>query len=245
MSIPKVFISYSHDSIEHKKWIMELAVRLRNNGIDAIIDQWELQPGDDLPHFMETQLASADKVIMVCSEKYVEKANSGIGGVGYEKMIITSNLLQHIDQNKVIPLIKQSSTKHLPTFLKSKLYIDFSRIDDFEFSFDELLRTIHKSPIFKKPPVGNNPFQETEKTIIQKNHDGILEIMKMIVKNFNQTDNHFVTYSDIRYDFSGSRILMDMLLDQATSKGYIRRDTDGDVILTPEGKVYAINNKIA
>ena len=37
-----MFISYSHDSLEHKKWTLELAIRLRNNGIDAIIDQFEL-----------------------------------------------------------------------------------------------------------------------------------------------------------------------------------------------------------
>jgi hypothetical protein len=48
MKIPKVFISYSHDSQEHKKWVLDLATRLRNNGVDAIIDQWELRAGDDL-----------------------------------------------------------------------------------------------------------------------------------------------------------------------------------------------------
>ena len=66
MSTPKVFISYSHDSQEHKKWVLDLATRLRNNGVDAIIDQWELRPGDDLPHFMETHLADSDYVVMVC-----------------------------------------------------------------------------------------------------------------------------------------------------------------------------------
>lgn len=68
MSIPKAFISYSHDTQEHKKWVLELATRLRNNGIDAILDQFELQPGADLPHFMETHLSTSDKVIMVCTE---------------------------------------------------------------------------------------------------------------------------------------------------------------------------------
>ena len=48
MSTPKVFISYAHDSQEHKKWVLDLATMLRNNGVDAIIDQWELRPGDDL-----------------------------------------------------------------------------------------------------------------------------------------------------------------------------------------------------
>lgn len=163
MVIPKVFISYSHDTLEHKKWILELASRLRNNGIDAILDQFELQPGDDLPHFMERHLVSSNKILMVCTSKYVNKANKGEGGVGYEKMIITSNLMQRIDENKIIPIIKQNGTTDVPTFLKSKLYINFSKTDDYELSYDELVRTIHNSPLFEKPPIGNNPFQSIDK----------------------------------------------------------------------------------
>ncbi|WP_211227219.1 SEFIR domain-containing protein [Saccharospirillum impatiens] len=39
MTIPRVFISYSHDSQLHKKWVLDIATRLRNSGIDAIVDQ--------------------------------------------------------------------------------------------------------------------------------------------------------------------------------------------------------------
>ena len=99
MNIPKVFISYSHDSLEHKQWVLELATRLRNNGVESIIDQWELQAGDDLPLFMERNLSDCDRVIMVCTDRYVEKADAGSGGVGYEKMIVTSELSQKIDSN--------------------------------------------------------------------------------------------------------------------------------------------------
>jgi hypothetical protein len=244
MSIPKVFISYSHDSLEHKKWILDLAVRLRNNGIDAIIDQWELKPGDDLPHFMEQNLTNADKILMVCTENYVEKANNGKGGVGYEKMIVTANLLSHINESKVIPVIKQTSSKSLPVFLTTKLYIDFSKNDDFEFSFDELIRTIHNSPIFKKPPIGTNPFKEEKKYVEQKLNDGILELMKVVVNQFNVTSNNYISYTLIRQSFAGSRILLDSQIDQAVSQGFMKRDIDGDIVLLPEGKIYAINNNL-
>lgn len=163
MEVPKVFISYSHDTLEHKKWVLELATRLRNNGIDAILDQFELQPGDDLPHFMERHLASSKRILMICTDKYVDKANKGEGGVGYEKMIITSSLLKRIDENKIIPIIRQNGTTEVPTFLKTKLYINFSKRDDYELSYDNLVRTIHNSPLFEKPPIGNNPFQPVVK----------------------------------------------------------------------------------
>ncbi|WP_370457663.1 SEFIR domain-containing protein [Rufibacter sp. XAAS-G3-1] len=35
----KVFISYSHDSNNHKDWVLQLATRLRLNGVDVILDQ--------------------------------------------------------------------------------------------------------------------------------------------------------------------------------------------------------------
>lgn len=131
--IPEVFISYSHDNDEHKEWVLQLATRLRSNGIDVILDRWNIKLGSNLAAFMEKGLTKAHRVICICSEKYVEKANSGIGGAGYEKQIISAEYLQ--DQNKdwVIPLIKNNKTnKKLPTFLAGRQYIDFSEPNLYE-----------------------------------------------------------------------------------------------------------------
>ena len=46
MTVPKVFVSYSHDSQQHKKWVLEFATRLRQAGIDANLDLWALKPGE-------------------------------------------------------------------------------------------------------------------------------------------------------------------------------------------------------
>lgn len=48
MTNPKIFISYSHDSLDHKKWVLNLATRLMHAGIDTILDQWDLRLGGDL-----------------------------------------------------------------------------------------------------------------------------------------------------------------------------------------------------
>ncbi|MFA5902959.1 MAG: toll/interleukin-1 receptor domain-containing protein, partial [Desulfobacula sp.] len=50
---PRVFISYSHESPEHKNWVLGLASNLREKGIDAVLDVWDLRPGDDVARFME------------------------------------------------------------------------------------------------------------------------------------------------------------------------------------------------
>ena len=138
--------------------MLNFATTLRNRGVDAVLDQWDLKPGDDLPHFMETELARCDYTIMVCTERYVEKADAGEGGVGYEKMIMTSSLLKKIDSNKVIPIVRQNCSPELPTFFGSKLYINFSNNDDVEYSLDELLRTLLNAPLYEKPDIGSSPF---------------------------------------------------------------------------------------
>ncbi|RUO38619.1 hypothetical protein CWE13_02950 [Aliidiomarina shirensis] len=243
MSIPKIFISYSHDSQDHKKWVLDLATRLRGSGIDAIIDQWELRPGDDLPHFMETHLADSDYVIMVCSDTYVEKANKGVGGVGYEKMIITADLLTNIDSNKIIPIIKQSGTHSVPTFLKTKLFIDFSKSGDYEFSFDELVRTFHGAPLFEKPEIGNNPFTPVEEIRPEKTGDALRELMAIVVYDFESGED-WSSYRGIVGRVGISRIMLDSLIEEAKEKGLVTQDSDKDLRLAQRGKFYAVEHKL-
>ena len=107
--VPKCFISYSHDSEAHKEWVLNLATRLVRNGVNVILDQWDLRLGGDLPSFMEGGLTQVNRVICICSDVYVSKANAGSGGVGYEKMILTSELIQNINSEKIIPIIRSNN----------------------------------------------------------------------------------------------------------------------------------------
>lgn len=244
MSIPKAFISYSHDSQEHKKWVLDLATRLRNNGVDAILDQWDLKPGDDLPHFMEQGLIAADRVLMICTDKYVEKANSGAGGVGYEKMIVTADLLKTIDSNKVIPLIRQSGSHNVPAFLRSKLFLEFSRSDQFEFSFDELIRTLHNAPLYEKPALANNPFTPVSETPPNRIGDGVLEVMKLVVEQFERQAEDYINYGYLIQNAPMSRIMFDLSVEEAVSEKLLTQDSDKDLRLTNKGKHYAIQHKL-
>jgi len=156
---PKVFTSYSHDSEPHKNWVLTLATRLVANGVNVILDQWDLTLGSDLPRFMESGLSSADRVLAICTEVYVEKANAGRGGVGYEKMILTAQLMQNVTADRIIPVVRVNSlTQPLPIFLSSRVYIDFRDDLAYEVRYAELLRDIHGQQIKPRPPLGPNPF---------------------------------------------------------------------------------------
>ena len=159
MSPPKVFISYSHDSTEHKEWVLKLATDLRNNGVDATLDRWELVPGQDVTAFMQNGIVSADRVLMICSDTYVSKAEAGVGGVGFERLIVTAEVVQSIDTKKFIPLVRSNSgARKVPLFLGPKLYIDFTDDTAYLAKRDELLRELLGAPAIVKPPIGANPF---------------------------------------------------------------------------------------
>jgi hypothetical protein len=71
--IPTAFISYSWDSEEHKRWVITLATRLRENGVDVTLDRWHLKPGADKTLFMEKAVRESDHVLLICTRKYREK----------------------------------------------------------------------------------------------------------------------------------------------------------------------------
>ena len=160
---PKVFISYSHDSPEHKQWVSELAAQLRRNGVDATLDQWDLGLGHDVTRFMERGIVDADRVLVICTDKYVSKANADEGGVGYERMIVNAELVQNLGTDKFIPIIRQASGKEkTPTFLGTRVYADFRDDSQFDVMCEKLIRELHAMPIVQKPPLGKSPFPPVE-----------------------------------------------------------------------------------
>ncbi len=158
---PKVFISYSHDSPEHEQWVSELAAKLRHNDVNAILDQQGLGLGTGSAQFMEVGVRDCDRVLVICTDNYVRKANNREGGVGYEIEIVTAQLVQNSGTNKVIPIIRQASGQEkMPTCLGTRLYIDFTDDSQFDEKFEELLSELRQAPVVENLPLGENSFAQ-------------------------------------------------------------------------------------
>lgn len=160
--VPSVLISYAHETPVHASWVLALAQDLRKNGINVILDQWDLTPGRDTLVFMEQSITVADRVLMLCTPKYAAKADKRVGGVGYEGMIISAELFTMSDTNKFVCLLRNGEPEtSLPVFVKSRFYIDFRDDGHYQTNLQRLLRDLHEVPPSDKPPLGPNPYSDT------------------------------------------------------------------------------------
>ena len=169
MSDPKLFISYCWSSLEHQEWVLRLGTELRENGVDVILDKWDLKEGNDANLFMEKMVSddSIKKVILVIDEQYSDKANKRAGGVGIETQIISAEVYESVDQNKFVAVIASRDSEgkaKLPVFYKSRIYIDLSDEDLYSNNFEQLLRWVYDKPLNIKPELGNKPAFLNEET---------------------------------------------------------------------------------
>ena len=179
---PKVFISYSHDSPEHKQWVLELGTKLVQNGVDVALDRWNLTPGDNFTQFMELGVGDVDWVLVICTDNYVRKANSREGGVGYEVQIVSAQLVDNLGIDKFIPIIRRvSGQQKMPTFLGGRVYIDFTNDSQFNEMFNELLHKLYNEPVVKKPPLGEKPsFAKQEEPLSEETAIQLPEITEQV-----------------------------------------------------------------
>jgi hypothetical protein len=159
---PKLFVSYSWSTPEHEAWVLSLATALRDDGVDVILDKWDLKEGHDAYKFMEQMVSNPDvrKVALVCDSKYVEKANNRKGGVGAEAQIISPEIYVKEDQSKFVAVVAERDTNglpFLPTYYQSRIYIDLSENDLYAKNYEQLLRWIFDKSFYIKPELGTPP----------------------------------------------------------------------------------------
>jgi hypothetical protein len=166
----RAFISYAWTSPIHEDWVLQLATRLRQDGVDVTMDKWDLKPGHDSVKFMEQMVTDekVTKVIMICDQKYSQKADKREGGVGTEAQIISPELYGRADQDKYVAVVSElddSGRPYLPVYYRGRIYVDLSSDTRFEDEYDKLLRWLIGKPIHIKPEIGSTPGYLTENSI--------------------------------------------------------------------------------
>lgn len=152
----RVFISYSHDSPEHALRVFDLANRLRAEGVDAWIDQYESAPAQGWPRWMQQQIEQAYFILVVCTATYRRrfegKEDPGRGkGVTWEGLLAQQVLYEAQTRNeRLVPvLFDEEDEEHaLPIILRP--YTRYRLPSGYE----ALYRRLTGQPAVIAPPVG-------------------------------------------------------------------------------------------
>jgi hypothetical protein len=156
----KVFISYSHDSIEHTRRVRALADQLRKDGVDASIDQYTQDPNEGWIRWMRSQVNQSDRVLLIFTETYQrrfegdEEEGKGLGAT-FEGVIVTQALYESGGRNaKFRPVVfREEDEKFIPAELRR---FNRYRVDTPE-GYEKLLRWLHEAPSIVAPPVRPKP----------------------------------------------------------------------------------------
>ncbi len=132
------------------------------DGVEVLLDQYDLKEGQDTNSFMERMVTdpSVTHVLIICDRAYAEKADKRESGVGTESQIISQEVYKKVEQSKFIPVICETSENgepFLPTFVKSRKWVNFSSLELVNSNWEQLIRAVYGKPLFQKPALGTAP----------------------------------------------------------------------------------------
>ena len=152
-----VFISYAHESDEHRRRVYGLAASLRRDEFEVLIDI-EKKTKEDWPLWMKRQIKSADYILCICTEEYLKRFEldgppDGGWGVGWEGSLIRKMFYKSKSQNAgVFPFCFQVSDQQ---FIPEEIDC-FDRfvipIPDQNRGYESLLRKLWNRPSFAISP---------------------------------------------------------------------------------------------
>ena len=140
---PKAFIS--HASEDKERFAIPLATALRARGIDAWVDQWEMQPGDSLvDKIFEEGIKNATVFVIVLSKASIAKP--------WVRQELNAAVVKRIDDGmKLIPIVLDGC--EIPGALKSTLWQRVLDPADFASCLDVVVDAIFGRS--RKPPIGD------------------------------------------------------------------------------------------
>ncbi|MFC3897733.1 NACHT domain-containing protein [Lentzea rhizosphaerae] len=160
----RVFISYAHDSDEHKEQVRELWCFLRSNGVDAQLDLGATEDRRDWTLWMEDEIRQADRVLVVASAAYRERAegrtsrNTGRGVQWEARLIRGAFYTDPRGLGRFIPVVLPGeSVAGVPDFLAPATSTVY-HVHAFTTSgAEDLLRLLTGQPANPAPRLGPPP----------------------------------------------------------------------------------------
>ncbi|WP_231387266.1 SEFIR domain-containing protein [Nocardia sp. BMG111209] len=123
---PRVFVTYSHDSPEHKELVRRFATFLREDaGLDVHLDTWYDNQRRDWSGWAIDQLTRADFILVIASPDYKKRADGFAPpeegrGAQFEAAILRNELTRNLIEQtrRILPVVLPGrSIDEIPVFL--------------------------------------------------------------------------------------------------------------------------------
>jgi hypothetical protein len=182
---PMVFVS--HASEDKDRFVIAFATKLRDNGINAWVDKWEIRPGDSLvDKIFEVGIGAAQAILIVLSRNSVDKP--------WVRQELDASVVERIKRGtKIIPIVMDDCV--VPTSLQSTLHVRIADLNNYEAQLTSIIDAIYEYS--DKPPVGSPPsyVQTTlERVPGLKRIDGVL--LKLAGDKAVENGHRFVIHTE-------------------------------------------------
>jgi CheY-like chemotaxis protein len=155
----RVFVSYAHENESHKRRVTDLVEDLRANGIDARFDRdVHGTPREGWPRWMESQIAEAVHVLVICTEVYIrryeQREQHGNGrGATWEGSIIRQEMYDGLGNNTKFAAVMfdPSDEANKPQPLRPHTHYIYPR------DRTDLVRWLTNQPAYISRPPGKVP----------------------------------------------------------------------------------------
>lgn len=212
---PKAFISYAWGTSDYQMKVLAFATSLINDGVEVLLDKWEISAGNDMNNFMEKSVTdpTVTNVLILLDENYATKANSRSGGVGTETQIISQQVYSSVDQTKFIPIVFERNVNGeicKPAYLQSRFHYDLSKEETYDTEYQNLVRALFGIETYKKPEMGSKPsWVEDQITVSPKKvvaYDSLKEnkpdvvIEELLFNYLEEIEKRIISYASLKYE---------------------------------------------
>jgi hypothetical protein len=154
-SPPKAFVS--HASEDKDRFVVDFARRLRENGVDAWLDQWEMLPGDSLiDRIFEEAIKDASAFIIVLSKISVSKP--------WVREELNAAAVRRITNKcRLIPVLIDDCD--VPECLKSTLWERIHNTSQYDTELSRIVNSVFG--LTEKPEIGPAPIHSSTDPIFR------------------------------------------------------------------------------
>lgn len=186
---PQVFIC--HSSEDKERFVEDFAIALRQNGIDAWYDDWELKLGDSLTNRIlgdlgeEGAISESDYFLVVVSKHSIESE--------WVQEELGRGLVDKVGgETQILPLIIDLKSHEVPSVLDNIYWHRVEDVDEPDEALEEVLAAIFNKSL--KPALGEPPdydqmskrdvsastnrtpqFNDLQKELMEQLYDGYME----------------------------------------------------------------------